>query len=86
MKQILENTICSEIIYKLKEQDALQTVLSLIPPNFSISHIKAHQDDNVSYNDLPLETKQYKDADYIATNHAPIPPMFIDTPSRCLTQ
>ena len=39
-EKLLENTIRSETVYKLKEQDTLQTVISLIPPNFSIRHIK----------------------------------------------
>ena len=46
---MFKNSIRSETLYKLKEQNALQTVLSLIPPNFSIRHIKAHQDNNESY-------------------------------------
>ena len=70
---MLENTIRSETLYKWKEQDALQTVLSLIPPNFSTRHIKAHQDDNVSYNNITLDSKLNVDADYIATNHVSIP-------------
>ena len=37
---MLENTIRSETVYKLKEQDAFQTVLSLIPPNFYYSPYK----------------------------------------------
>ena len=69
---MLVNTIRSETIYKLKEQDALQTVISIIPPTFSIRHIKAYQDDNVSYNDLPLDTKLNVDSDYISTIHAHI--------------
>ena len=70
---MLENTIRSETLYKLKEQVAVQTILSLIPPNFSIRHIKAHQDDNVSYNNITLDSKLNVDADYIATNHVSIP-------------
>ena len=73
LKQMLENTFHSETLYKLKEQDALQTVLSLIPPYFSIRHIKAHQDDNESYNNLTLDAKLNVDADYIATEHVSIP-------------
>ena len=71
---MLENSIRNETLYnKLKEQDALQTVLSLIPPNFSIRHIKAHQDDNESYNNLTLDAKLNVDANYIATNNVSIP-------------
>ena len=70
---MLENTLRSETLYKLKEQETLQTVLSLIPQNFSIRHIKAHQDDNLSYNNFRLDAKLNVDVDYIATNHVSIP-------------
>ena len=91
---MLENTIRSETLYKLKEQVAVQTILSLIPPNFSIRHIKAHQDDNVSYNNLSLNDKLNVDADYIATNHTSIPinthllipPFVIYLNNKCIHQ
>ena len=70
---MLENTIRSETLYKWKEQDALQTVLLILPPNLFIYYIKSHQDDNVSYNNLLLDAKLNVDADYIATNHVTIP-------------
>ena len=69
---MLVNTIRSKTIYKLKEQDALQTVISIIPQTLYIRHIKAHQDDNVSHNDLPLDTKLNVDTDNISTIHASI--------------
>ena len=70
---MLEKIIRSETLYELKEQEALQTVLSIIPPNLFIHYINSHQDDNVSYNNLLLDAKLNVYADYIATNHVTIP-------------
>ena len=54
-------------IHKIKESEAYLAILSCLPANFVITHIKGHQDETKPYHDLTIAEKQNADADTIAT-------------------
>ena len=57
-------------LYKTTEHEAFKLLSTIIPNNFKINHIKSHQDDECSYNDLPLTAKLDVQADKISTQYA----------------
>ena len=60
-------------MHKNTEAEALTIILQLLPKNFSIEHVKSHQDDKVAYNELDTKAQLNIDADSIATATASIP-------------
>ena len=57
-------------IHKIKESKAYLAILSCLPANFIINHIKGHQDEIKPYNDFTIAEKLNVDADTIATTCA----------------
>ena len=55
-------------IYKIKESEVYLAILSCLPTNFVLTHIKRHQDEQTSYYDLTIAEQLNVDADAIATS------------------
>ena len=60
-------------LHKNTEGEALSIILQLSPSNFTIEHVKGHQDDKITYNDLDVKALLNIDADSIATSTSTIP-------------
>ena len=52
-------------LHKNTEAEALSIILQLSPSNFTIEHVKGHQDDKITYNDLDVKAQLNIDADSI---------------------
>ena len=70
LKEIMANPKYLKYLYKTTEHEAFKLLSTIIPNNFKINHIKSHQDDECSYNELPLTAKLDVQADKIATQYA----------------
>ena len=70
---LLEDDYHQQGLHKNTEAEALTIILQLLPKNFSIEHVKSHQDDKVAYNELDTKAQLNIDADSIATATASIP-------------
>ena len=70
---LLEDEYHQQGLHKNTEAEALTIILQLLPVNFTIEHIKGHQDDKVKYNELDTKAQLNIDADSIATGTASIP-------------
>ena len=67
-------------IHKIEESEAYLVILSCLPANFVITHIKGHQDETKPYHDLTITEKLNVDTDTIAPSCA-TKPIIIDLPS-----
>ena len=70
MNEFIFNPYAKLIIHKIKEYESYLAILSILPVNFDIAHIKGHQDDHKLRKDLANEEKLNIDADKIATTCA----------------
>ena len=70
LNEIITNPKYLKYLYKTTEHEAYKLLSTLIPINYTLRHINSYQDDNCSYNELPLPTKLNIQADKIATNYA----------------
>ena len=57
-------------LYKTTEYETFKLLSTTIPNKFHVTHINSHQDDECSYNELPLTAKFNVQADKIATYNA----------------
>ena len=60
-------------IHKIKKSEAYLAILSFLPVNFAINHIKGHQDEVKPNKDLTIAEQLNIDAEKIATTCAKIP-------------
>ena len=67
MNQFISYPYSKLFIYKIKESEAYLAVLSCLPANFVINHIRRHQDEIKPYQDINIAEKLNVDADTIAT-------------------
>ena len=70
LNEIIVNPRYLKYLYKTTEHEAFKLIFTIIPNNFKLLHINSHQDDECSYNELPLTAKLNVQADTIATNNA----------------
>ena len=70
MNEFITNPYTKLFIHKIKESEAYLAILSCLPINFVITHIKGHQDEQKSFQDLSIAEKLNVDADAIATSCA----------------
>ena len=70
MNQFISYPYSKLFIYKIKESETYLAILSCLPANFVINHIKGHQDEIKAYQDLTIVEKLNVDADTIATTCA----------------
>ena len=69
LNEIIANTKYLKYLYKTTEHEAFKLISTIIPINYKLHHIKSHQDDECSYDKLPLPTKFNVQADKIATHN-----------------
>ena len=67
-------------MHKLKEHEAYLALLKIFPKYFTLFHVKGHQDDLKTWNELTIPERLNNRADIIATNIAK-PPLNIILPS-----
>ena len=92
MNEFISHRYSKLFIHKIKESEAYLAVLSCLPTNFVITHIKGHQDEQKSYQVLTIEEKLNVDADAIATScatkslntHLPSAPFVIYVKGECV--
>ena len=70
LNEIIVNPKYLKYLYKTTEHEAFSLISTIISKAFHLIHINSHQDDECSYNELPLTTKLNVQADTIATNNA----------------
>ena len=73
MNEFISHPYYKLFIYKIKESEAYLEILSCLPVNFVINHIKGHQDEIKPYHDLTIAEKLNVDADTIAPTCATKP-------------
>ena len=73
MKEFISYPYSKLYKHKIKESKAYLAILSILPVNFAINHIKGHQDDVTPNKDLTITEQLNVDADKIATTCAKIP-------------
>ena len=73
MNELISHPYSKLFIYKIKESQAYLVILSCLPANFVINHIKGHQDEIKPYQDLSIAEKLNVDVDTIATTCATKP-------------
>ena len=71
--EFILNRYTKLFIHKIKEYENYLAILSILPVNFDIAHIKWHQDDHKLRTDLTTEENLKIDADKIATTCANSP-------------
>ena len=71
------NKLC---IHKIKELEAYLAIISCLPANFVITHVKGHQDETNPYHNLTTAGKLNVDADTIS-NSCVTKPIKIHLPS-----
>ena len=67
MNEFISHPYTKLFIHKIKESEAYLSILSCLPTHFVITHIKGHQDEQKSYQNLTIVEKRNVDADTIAT-------------------
>ena len=70
MNEFFSHPYSKLFIYKTKESEAYLTILSCLSANFVIHHIKGHQDEIKSHQNLTITEKLNVGADTIATTCA----------------
>ena len=78
--ELQSNAYSKLFIHKIKEHKAYLALLPLIPNHFHLSHVKDHQDDLKSWDELTIPERLNIQADLIATKQAK-PPLNIPLPS-----
>ena len=73
MNEFISHPYYKLFIYKIKESEAYLAILSCLPANFEINHIKGHKDEIKPYEDLTIAKKLNVDTDTIATTCATKP-------------
>ena len=70
LNEIIAHPKYLKYLYKTTEYEAFQLISTIIPRNYKLHHIKSHQDDECSYDKLPLHAKLNVQVDKIATQNA----------------
>ena len=70
LNEIIAKPKYLKYLYKTTEYEAFKLLSTIIPNKFHLTHINSHQDDECSYNELPLTTKLNVQADKIAIYNA----------------
>ena len=73
---ILEDKYHQQALHKNTEAGVLSIILQLLPSNFTIEHMKGHQNYKIKYNDLDIKAQINIDVNSIASSTSTIP---IDT-------
>ena len=73
MNEFIYHPYSKFFIHKIRESEAYLAMLSFLPVNFAINHIKGYQDEVEPSKDLTIIEKLNVDADKIATTCAKIP-------------
>ena len=71
--ELQSNAYSKLIIHKIKEHEAYFALLPLIPKYFHLSHVKGHQDNLKSWDELTIPEYLNIQADLIATKKAKSP-------------
>ena len=78
--EIQSNAYSKLVIHKLKEHEVYLALLQTIPKHFTLSHVKGHQHNFKTWDELTIPERLNKRADIIATSKAN-PPLNIPLPS-----
>ena len=78
--ELQSNAYSKLFIHKIKEHEAYLALLPLIPKHFHLYHVKGHQGDTKSWDDLAIPERLNIQADLIAMKQAK-PPLNIPLPS-----
>ena len=70
---LLEDDYHQHGLHKNSEAKENYLILQLLPPHFSIEHVRGHQDTNKKNNKLDIRTQLNIDADTIATKTVSLP-------------
>ena len=70
LNEIIAKPKYLKYLYKTTEYETFKLFSTITPNKFHLTHINSHQDDDCSYNELPLTAKLNVQADKIATYNA----------------
>ena len=81
MNALILNPRAIKTIFKILEYETIQAIITYLPRNYTIRHVKSHQDDSIPFANLTLDVQVNVQADKIFTafatklinNHISIP-------------